>query len=431
MGWASDFPPPAATGYVYVKRGMPARADGDLISLVRKVAAAAASQMQESILIGEAVSIVGDRVLYRGIETLEPVPLAKLFAEAIDAADDLLSTVFKAKVILDPSKPAGRRMLIRQMADAMVATTRPWEARATTAANKFLKQNWPDLSKTEAKRLIAEASARIKDVPVRSVNGINKVISVEQDRVMQGARKAAIQRHELNIGVNLTSPDRASINASQKTSVRWLTNEYGQRASAFESKARDIVSKGLGEGLGREEISRDLMRQFKTSVGGRTVNYFDVYAGALVDRARTRAELNSYREAQITRWIASAVMDEVTTDFCRWVDGRVFDVDTSISVMDLADKVGLSVAEMKSANPWVRMGTVGGERVATAGGTPIFSVAQSGLGTQAAGSYNNKAGADNIAALGLGGPPYHGRCRTTSVADVQIVSRRRSKAGRI
>lgn len=421
LGWVSDFPPPAASGYVFVKQGTPARTS-DPLSVVRKVAAAAAAEMQESILIGEAVSFVGSRVLYRGVEVLEPVPIPRLIAEAIEAADDVLARVFKAKVILDPSKPAGRRILIRQTADAMVATARPWEVRAETAARKFLRQNWPDLPKSEVNKLITQASARIKEVPVRSVKGINKVISVEQNRVMEGARKAAIQRHNLNIGASLTSPDRKAIEASQRTSVRWLTNEYGARAKQFEDKAGAIVGRGLAEGLGREEISRDLLTEFHRSVSGRTASYFDVYAGALVDRARTRSEMNSYRDAEITRWIASAVMDEVTTDFCRWVDGRVFDVDTSISVMDLADQAGLSVAEMKSANPWVRMGTVGGERVATAGGTPIFSVAQSGLGTQAAGSYNNKAGADNIAALGLGGPPYHGRCRTTSVADVQITS---------
>lgn len=427
MGWDGVGAPPVATGLVWVINGQAIRADPkDSIDIVRALASSACAVTGINVLIGRAAFMIGDRVVYEALELYEPTSISKLYEEAIEAGNDILSVVAKAKAILDPSNPAHRAILVRQTADAMVAMARPWEVRASTAARKFLKQNWPDLSKTEVKEMITQATARIKSVPLRSVKGINKVIAVQSDRVMVGARTAAIQRHALNIGATLTSPDIASIQAAQKTSVAWLTNEYGTRATQFERIARGIVEGGLQQGLGRDEISRDLLQQFNRSLSGRSESYFNVYAGALVDRSRSRAELSSYAESSITKCIAQSVLDEATTEYCRWVHGKVIDVQEATQIMDAAEQPGMSVDEMKQANPWVRMGVdKDGARTAFVNGpqgrADLFRVASPGAGTQSPGSYSTLPGGKSLGDNGIGMPPYHGRCRTTTIADVSSV----------
>ncbi len=420
IGWRPPSPIVPGRGFVWVRGSEFIRAQpNDTLAVVRRLADAAAVESMTSIGIGELRGFVEDRALYRKIEIVEPVPIDQLLANGVEAVDDLMADIFKALPIIDPGKPRNRAVIIRQTADAMVAKIRPWERRASTAGKKFLDANWPDISKAEQKRIIAAASRRIKAVPIRGIRGINETIRVQGRRTMQGARRAAIKRHDLNINANLTSPDRASLRASQRTSVKWLTNEYGSRAVGFEKAASRTVEQGLLEGLGRDEIAEDLARQFDSSLAGRTESYFRVFAGALVDRSRTRAELFSYREAQITEYIASAVLDEATTDFCRWVDGKVFNVETGISIMDRVEETGLSVDSMKDANPWARQSRRDGETVWSADGQSIFRVDQSGVGTQSPGSYTDKPGANNLDALGVGPPPYHGNCRTTTIANIK------------
>ena len=394
----------------------------DTLDTVRTMAGVAALDCQQPIGIGELFGFIGERALYRKVEIVEPVPIESLLVDAHKAVDDLLSDIFKVHPVLNPATRTGRAMMIRQTADAMVATVRPWEQRMTTAGNKFLKQNWPDMTATERRAAIQAASSRIKAVPVRSVKGINKVISIEGGRAMAGARRNAVDKFRLNIGANLTSPDREALRASQATSVRWLTNEYGVRATQFEADAQRIVQQGLAQGLGRGEISNDLRSAFGTRMAGRTDAYFRVFAGALVDRSRTRAELHSYREARITKYVASAVLDEVTTEFCRWVDGKVFEVERSLGLMDEADKPGLSVDEMKAANPWVSetRGPGGEVSVGVRGGPELFTVQSSGMGTQAPGQYRDSPAGRDPEGARVGPPPYHGNCRTTTAAQVDV-----------
>jgi hypothetical protein len=424
-------PGTAAQGYVWIVNGAAVRAAvGEALEAVLHIAGQVASETHNEVLVGQAIAIHGDRVLYRALERLEPATQEKLLAEAMSCTEALLAKAGKTLPILDPGNPQDRNMIVQETADAMVSMARPWEIRATTAARKFLDANWPELSARQRKELIEAAANRMMIVPVKATKGVNGVVSVTGDKVLKGARAGAIQQHKLNIGVNLSAQDYKTVEFMRGTTYKWLTNEYGRRRQDYEGYASATVEQGLKQGLGRLEISKQLTDQYGASIGGRTQSYFTVYAGALVDRSRSRAEMNAYREAYITRWIASAVMDEATTDFCRWVDGKVFEVEESINVMDRGEDPNLSVEDLKLANPWARQFGPGGSMVGVrtpygpgdARMTALFEIDKSGMGTQGKGQYTDKGGANNLTALGVGPPPYHGNCRTTTYADVETIS---------
>lgn len=419
LGWDGVSDPPRASGFVFVAGGEHVRADiGDSQADVHNVARIACAENCVPVLIGEAERMIGDRILYRAVELYDPVPAATLFAKAHDAAVDIMDVVFKARANIDPSRPRNRAIIVRRTADAMVSKARPWERRAYSAGEKFLRANWPQLTAAERDAIIAKASRKILDIPVRAVRGINDVISTEADGVFKGARKSAIKKFKLNIGANLTLPDERAIKAMQRTTVSWLTNEYGTRAASFESIAKEIVEHGMERGLGRDDISQELVRRFGTSISGRSESYYNVFAGAIVDRSRTRSELHSYREAGLTKYVASSVLDEATTDFCRWVDGKVLDVQESIAIQERAERPDMSVDDMKRANPWARVDADGNVYVrGPRGKANLFRVDRSGIGTQSTGQYTTRRAGGKLGANGVGGPPYHGNCRTATIIE--------------
>lgn len=378
------------------------------------------------VYVGKASLSLYGEILFRGIAIVKAMPAEKLYQLGTDAAEALIENIFKVKSLLDPADPANWNVIVRRMGDAMFAMSTPKELAATNKLRSFLDQNWPGMKIEERTRIILAATTEIRKVPMKFVGGINNVISVESKRVMEGRRRAAIKQFDLNIGVNLTHADNRAIAFQQKTSISWLTNEYGKRATSFEKKAKNIVKDGMERGLGRDDISNELLSQATKSMSGRSESYFRIYAGSLVNRARSRSELNAYNEAKIERYIISAVLDDTTTDFCRWADGKTLSVKSSLDVMDMAEKAGQSIEEMKFANPWVREREVGDAReMYVQYGTPsnlqttrIATITETGVGTGGKGIYKDSIETSELSKLGIGPPPYHGHCRTTTIADV-------------
>ena len=118
-----------------------------------------------------------------------------------------------------------------------------------------------------------------------------------------------------------------------------------------------------------------------------------------------------------------AVLDEVTTPTCRFLDGKTFSVSRGL---ELFDRVEANPDSIEDLNPWVR-DTVdpatgkrslsierGGERYS------IADIVRSGAGARDnRGEFSRGLGERELGDLGIGFPPYHGLCRTTTVAEVE------------
>ncbi len=69
-------------------------------------------------------------------------------------------------------------------------------------------------------------------------------------------------------------------------------------------------------------------------VAGRSPAYWDVVAGSFVGRGRSFSQLSAYAEAAITSYRIVAVLDEVTTPTCRFLDGKTFSVSRGLELFD-------------------------------------------------------------------------------------------------
>ena len=111
------------------------------------------------------------------------------------------------------------------------------------------------------------------------------------------------------------------------------------------------------------------------------------------------------------------VVSGIVVHNCRWVDGKVLDVDKSLEVAAAAEDPSLSPEQMKLLNPWVREQKIRGALMLSvnhaSGLRNIAQVVSSGAGTQSPGVYRSLMRVDDLYAIGIGFPPYHALCRTS------------------
>jgi SPP1 gp7 family putative phage head morphogenesis protein len=182
------------------------------------------------------------------------------------------------------------------------------------------------------------------------------------------------------------------------------------------------VARGLEHGLGRDEIAGDLAEAAELALVDRARSYWDVVAASFVGEARSMSQMSSYAEAGIDRYMLVAVLDEHTTDTCRFLDGKVLDIADAMRTFDRLEASDDPLA-IKKERPWVRerVGDDGRRVLAIDRGgesTVLAVVERSGVGARAdRGTFAREVSARYLAPAGVGFPPFHGLCRTTTVAD--------------
>ena len=340
-----------------------------------------------------------------------------LLAAGADAADDLLRVVFGLEKALDPLDPTDFLALSRRLAQSLAGVTHEEEGHALRRALRALDVDWANLWALQRDRVIATARAAFKNVPARVLPQLDEVFGGEVDKLVQAARVQTKRRFGLEVGSRLGEFDRRASDFLRRSQGHFIRDEYGRRAEAFSVRARDIVAEGLETGLGRSDIAHDLATRLGESAVSRSRDYWDLIASIFVGRARSYAQVFAYRDAGIERYVITAVLDEVTSNGCRFLDGKVLTVSGAIEQFDrveaLADPEGI-----KDEQPFVREGESGGTRFlfVERGGrrTRLAHVVESGVGTADARGQYSHVHAD-LAAAGIGPPPYHGHCRTTTV----------------
>jgi len=119
----------------------------------------------------------------------------------------------------------------------------------------------------------------------------------------------------------------------------FIRDEFGRRRTQFGRQARAIVSEGVQQGLGRRQISEDLERRLGHSTG-RTRAYWEVVASSFANRARSWAQLSSFEEGGIDRYVFEAVLDRATTDTCRFLHGKKFQTSAGLEKFREVEKSG-------------------------------------------------------------------------------------------
>lgn len=363
-------------------------------------AAAQAHARGAHVRLGEAVALVGEQVLYRDV-TPARAPVGKA---------------------IDPRSPSGFLRIVDRIARALRSASEGAEAEAVRRALGRLDVDWPRLSEDGRARIVQAANQALAGVPAALLPQVQEVLGVEARRVVLGTRTAVKRDFGLRIAADLTRTDDRIARFVAESQTNFIRDEYGRRQGMFSERARRIVSDGIAQGLGRDEISQQLRDTFQHTAAARGAFYWDVVAAAFVGRARSLAEVASYEEAGVAYYLITAVLDEVTTDICRYLDGKRFSVAGAMDQFRRIERLR-DPEQIKLAQPWLRVRQDGqGNRalfVPTENGAMRVAIVedsaeQRGLKDER-GTFRAGLDAARLETVNVGPPPYHGLCRSSTL----------------
>jgi SPP1 gp7 family putative phage head morphogenesis protein len=348
-----------------------------------------------------------------------------------EITEDLINKAFGIEVYkaLNPLDPDDYLVISARLSRALYGIARPEQGKALRQAIKTLDVDWPNINDTARRRVIEAAKNSIAEIPKNIIAPITRELEVRGSRVVRGSRKGTREQVSATmgarIGVDMALQDERVIGYLSRSQGLFVTDSYVNRSEFFSAKARNIVSEGLEQGLGRDEISSMLQREIRGQLGPRrSRHYFNIISGVFTNRSRTYGQLISYQEAGIRRWIFDAVLDERTTPQCALLHGRTWTVRQSLDRINQMERSNDPQA-VKDLMPWIRKGRNpdGSEFLYTQDRQGVRShvadIVRNRQGNRDdLGEYRNVVNNQVLADMGANNPPLHPLCRSTIIADV-------------
>lgn len=330
--------------------------------------------------------------------------------QQVSAAVGVLTGVQKA---LDPNDPQDYVRIVHELQTATKGLAGPAEAKALRAALNELDVDWSSLSADARSRVLNAAKAAINSTPV-VLPRIEARFSKAVVDIAAATKKSAAKKFKLKITPDLSVVDRRVLKHVASSQGLFVRNSRGKRSARFSDMARKIVADGLKDGLGRADISAMLSE--KLARFGRDDAYWDLIASTFSNRARTYANMSALQEAGIKTYTFHAVRDERTSEICRFMHGRSFNVSDAVDLLHDVEALD-DPEDIKGAQPWVR--SSGGKLwIPGAGGRKIriADVEEPGVGqVDRSGIYRRSMSNSKLSDAGIMMPPLHGHCRSTVI----------------
>ena len=199
----------------------------------------------------------------------------------------------------------------------------------------------------------------------------------------------AIGRRSAGIDLALKQPDMNALDIMADQSLSWIHDSYGNTVSEDLNRS---IREYFEQGATRIQMIERLEELMSREEHPKMMGYFDLLADHITTRIGELGQVSGYEEAGIEYIEVVAVLDERTTEICRHMHGRVIPVSVLSRQRDmiLGAAKNHDLDAMKRAQPMLS-----GDRAAI-----ILS--------------RNKT--TDITDKGVALPPYHFRCRTTTVA---------------
>ncbi len=350
--------------------------------------------------------------------------LHEIVALAREAADDVLTTYLRVPVskAMGIGTPLGFTRTVARLAAELRRWASTPEAQAVRDAMAVLDVDWGQLTPGRRSELVSEALRAAGRGSAAATQEMRVVFGRAADQVVRATRSDARTRHHLVIAADFNAVDRRAIRHVVAAHTNFVRDEYGRRHDAFSIEARRIVAQGLEQGLGRDDIAADLEMAANAAMIGRPAGYWEVVASAFVGEGRSFAQVSAFAEAGIQRYMISAVLDERTTDVCRFMDGKVFSVAGALRVLERQAELA-DPESIRQVRPWVRerlnvesgmreLGVTRGDQW-----TRLATIDRSGVGTRDdRGAFSHGLDSSELAQVNLSMPPWHGHCRSMCLA---------------
>lgn len=320
--------------------------------------------------------------------------------------------------------PADFDRAVALLAAQLRRATRRAEVDALRDAVAVLDVDWARTSATERSRLVSQALIAAGRATAIIPDRIRAPLGEAAVSVVAATRTHGRRHQSLAIAADFNALDRRVIAHIVSSQGNFVRDEYGRRIESFGAEARRIVAAGLEQGLGRDDIATDLEQAARDALIERAPFYWEVVASSFIGRGRSFAQMSSYAEAGVTRYLIEAVLDERTTEICRYLHGKVFELGEALRRFEAIENLE-QPEDIKRELPWVRESRdpeTGAKLLYVdrgSGRTTLAEVVRSGFGRRDdRGEFSRELSTREMMDLGVSFPPYHGLCRTTTLAVV-------------
>lgn len=369
-------------------------------------------------------------------------------ATARDLLDDVLDAAGVSLVMAAPGDLLSRRgfdAAVRDLVRDAKRALAPTQRAAVRRAQAMVERDWAGLSEVERDLAATEIARELGAALAPGADDAGAVLSDAWGRIASTARVASIERHELRPKARPALPlafasGRRPPGYGQEEPVyegidpRVL--DYVRRSSRFyvrdglgravgDPLARDIretVARGIGDGFDNRTIGKDLATLLEGQTAKRAEGYFVMAASVATARARSYGVLLSFEESliQTTRFVA--VLDEVTSQVCRFMHGRTFEVRQQLERYAQV-AAAPEPEDVKRLQPFMRTGkdqdgnpSVGVRDPGSGLFVPFATVQRSGLGRKDdPGAFTPRLSPERMLAFGCCTPPLHPHCRSLLV----------------
>lgn len=307
------------------------------------------------------------------------------------------------------------------MLDELQKVVVPEEKKALAALLSMLDAQWVSMPPELRTGILNTAAQKYLNI----TNEIPKIavdtLAIETKHVVGNTKSQTASKYALAIDASLSLEDETITEAIANHQSHYIKDQYGKRVEAHSKLARNIVASGSKNGLDPSTIAKQLESQLSAQAVQRSKSYWEMVASTYCARGRTYGELRGFADAGFTEFEFEAVLDEVTTDVCRFMHGKVFSVDAGLARYQQVAESN-DPESVKWLQPWVQTGKDGnGElgmyyRDETGSKNFIATIVESGVGAvDTLGSYANEMSPRQLQSRGISAPPLHGRCRSTLV----------------
>lgn len=346
-----------------------------------------------------------------------------LVARQVSVADDgkpLYETI--GQVLAHKADPLGNEQLeswILSLTRELRKLGNSEAERLATRALGILDMEYSNVDARTITRALDQVQSVIANPATRFMTSQQQSIAQSLQRVVgrtwRGTARLPRVRDGLKTGFSI--PDREVSRLLSRHHSFWVRNRFGDISGPMSERARRIISRGVSEGLGRNEISRRLERHF--GEGLKQKGYWRTVAANHVTRARSYSMGSTMQAAGVEFYRIEAVLDDRTTHQCVFLHHKILPVNAAVQraqsvmrsddpravmreqpfIQDRGDRLVVEYPNGQAAN--VAMITERSSGISPSGPSARFS-----------GGMNQTQMVD--AAIGF--PPYHHGCRTTITA---------------
>lgn len=297
----------------------------------------------------------------------------------------VLESMSIEKGVLDPD---GVDPFIEEVYKDIAKNTKSLESKALNEINKIINSIDPEN--------IVSINSGIKKIEKVLTKFGTKVAPISAESVYSGSQgfykkvKKALSK-KFDVPYNFGVPDELAISRVNTYQNIFIGDHYKDDVT---KRVADIIRNTIAESetLERRTIGRKLKEQMPDQV--KQKGYYEMVASQVLNNSRSYSNMRFYTEAGIERFEVLAIMDERTSEQCKFMDGQILEVNVALKRYEKYDEAE-TIEDVKNVNPWIQSTKEGlfvNDKRVTEGMT-----------------------GEDLQALGLNAPPYHGRCRTTVV----------------